>query len=125
MRRKRKADPDRASVVAAFRRTAGIVDAAQRALLEAIPTARHPGIPLGDAVDEFARLLDEAAETMEAWRRPELVHEWTSCGESLDRARALAARLRAETLDFEALNARVGETIAPLDAFIEVAEGLR
>lgn len=104
-----------------------MVEAAQRALLAAIPTSRDPGVPLPDALQAFRARLDDAAAAMPAWRAEALMHEWTSCSEALAAARAEAERLAGEPpgLGFEALNARVGDVLHPLETFADVERTLR
>lgn len=112
---------------AAFDRAASAVAAAQRALLAAIPTSRDPGIPLAQALAEFGKLLDNATATLAEWRDEAPAHEWTKCATALACARREAARLRLEpgALDFEGLNARVGDVLHPLEAFAEVERAVR
>lgn len=121
--REQASDPARAP----FGRVASTVAAAQRALLAAIPTARDPGIPLAQALAEFGKLLDGAAAALAEWRDEGPAHEWTKCATALDCARREAARLRLEpgTLDFEGLNARVGDVLHPLETFAEVERAMR
>ena len=124
--RKHPADPENERIVSAFRASANRVDAAQRALLSAIPTSRDPGRPLEEAIDEFLEHLAGAEPALAAWHTEPLMHEWTSCSEAITAARGEAAQLRSgPSLGFEALNARVGEVIAPLEAFADAAGRVR
>ncbi|MCA1830161.1 MAG: hypothetical protein ABR552_09150 [Actinomycetota bacterium] len=123
---RRRADPARERLRAGFRATVTHVDAAQRALIAAVPMSRDPGVPLAQAIEDMSRHLDAATTALESWHDIEQVHEWTKC-----RAAILEARAGLETLDpeeemgFEALNARIGEVIAPLDIFADVSAALR
>jgi hypothetical protein len=127
----RRRDPARDLQLSALHDAFGVVashvDAAQRALLAAIPTSRDPGVSLGQALATFGRRLEQAEAAMEAWRDEGLVHDWTKCTEGLAEARAEAGRLRLEPADlgFEALNARVGDVLHPLDAFADAEAALR
>src|SRR5438445_13801199 len=106
--RRRAANPERAGSLAAFRIVMTHVDAAQRALLAAIPPARDPGIPLHRALADMRMHLDAADAAMPAWRNDRTAHEWTNCTQAIAQARERAGRLERETgLGFEALNARV------------------
>jgi len=124
---RKRSDPEAEHVRAAFATVAGAVDAAQRGLLAAIPTARDPGVPLAQALAEFGLNLDEAARAMPGWRHDRVVHEWTSCSEAIADARAEAKRLRLEpsALDFEALNSRVGDVLHPLERFSDAERMVR
>lgn len=125
--RRRAPDPAVEALRRAFGRSAASVEAAQRALLAAIPTARDQGVPLAQALAAFAGHLDEARAAMDGWRDDALVHEWTKCADAIESARAEAARLRLEpgTLGFESLNARVGDVLHPLETFADVERALR
>jgi hypothetical protein len=125
---RREPDPTVAAARAAFDQVAVHVDAAQRALLTAIPTSRDPGIPLAQALAEFGRHLARATEALEDWPGvPEGAHEGTKCSEALAAARGEAERLRLgpEPSGFEALNARVGDVLHPLEALADVERALR
>jgi hypothetical protein len=127
MFKRRRIDPERARALQAFERAAVHVDAAQRALLAAIPTSRDPGIPLALALAELSARLGEAAAAMPAWRAPGHEDAWQRCAHSLEQARAEAERLRLQPdeLGFEALNARVGDVLHPLEAFADAERALR
>ena len=116
-----------AATRAAFASVATDVEAAQRALLSAVPTSRDEGVPLAQAIASFAQHLSEAARGMGALDRDVLAHGWTKCVEALKTARREADRLRTEplALDFEVLNARIGDVLLPLEAFAGVERALR
>jgi len=125
--RRREHDPADAAIRARFAVVAGHVEAAQRALLAAIPTARDEGVQLAQALAEMARRLDAAEAVMESWRDERVAHEWTKCSDALAQARTEADRLRLEPgdLGFEVLNARVGDVLHPLETFADVERDLR
>jgi hypothetical protein len=127
--RRKARDPELAAAREAFRRAAVQLDSAQLALLAAVPTARHPGVPLADALARFLGALDRADALMPAWRIPATEDAWQRCSAALTEARAQARRLRDERgapdeLGFEALNARLGEIISPLEEFADWARDL-
>ena len=124
--RRRAPNPEHTRALAAFRVAVTHVDAAQRALLAAIPTARDPGIPLHRALADMRMHLDAADAAMPAWRNDRTAHEWTNCTQAIAQARERAGRLeRHPGLDFEALTEQVGRVIGPLDQFVEAARALR
>ena len=125
--RRRPPDPSLAAARDAFRRVTALVDSAQRALLGAVPTARDPGVPLDEALDEFMASLSRAHELMPAWRLPPTRSVWDRCANAIRQARESATRLRESkpSLGFEALNARLGEVISPLEEFADAADELR
>jgi hypothetical protein len=125
--RRRPADPEAARAREAFRAVAATLDAAQRSLLAAVPTARSAGRPLGEALEEFLAGLARAEEGMPAWRTLRTEGLWRRCAEALVEARAEAERLRREAgpLGYEALAGRLGEVVAPLEEFAEVAREIR
>jgi len=103
------------------------VDAAQRALLAAVPTSRDPGVPLAQALVAFAEELEDAARAMPAWRDEAAAGMWESCSKALEDARVRADELRLEGADlgFEALTLRVGDLLHPLEAFADAETHLR
>jgi hypothetical protein len=125
--RRRPADPEAERLRDAFAAVAERLDDAQRALLAAIPTARTAGIPLALALLEFDKGLDEAETAMPAWRHDRTSALWEECEVGLREARREADRLRLEPADlgFEALNARIGDVLAPLERFTEAERALR
>ena len=64
---------------------------------------------------------------MPGWRIPQTEEAWKKCFAVLAEARVGAERLRDDPvqLEFEALNARLGEIIAPLEEFAYAALTLR
>lgn len=124
-RRRAQHEPDPS--VVAFRRVAGRVDAAQRALLAAIPTPRNAGIPLGQALLDFRVALDELDLALGDWHDERVAARREACVAAVQAARTEAARLRLESglLSFEALNARVGDILHPLGAFVEAERSMR
>jgi hypothetical protein len=125
--RKRRSDLIPEDVVRAFAVTAGLVDRAQRALIEAIPTSRHAGTPLDDAIDAFIASLDAVDQAMPSWDHRSTHHEWTKCSEGVGNARAQAHALRRRNSDltFEQLNAAIGDVLYPLEVFADTERDLR
>lgn len=125
--RRRAPDPERAAAREAFRRVAAELDAAQRALLGAVPTSRDPGVPLAEALGAFEAGLARVEALMPGWRRPATEDLWRRCASALEAAGAATERLRSEpgVLGFEALNARVGDVLSLLEEFVEAARDLR
>jgi len=127
--RRRTPDPAVAEARAAFRRVTALLDSAQRSLLAAVPTSRDPGVPLAEAIAAFLDGLTAADEAMTGWRAEPTQALWERCRSSLLEARAKADKLGrtagGSPLDFESLNARLGEVLSPLEEFAEVAAALR
>jgi hypothetical protein len=127
--RRKEPDPELDVVRDAFRRVTAELDAAQRVLLAAIPTSRDTGTPLADAIDGFLAGLSRAEAAMPSWRRARTEKLWQRCATALVEAHTEARRLRddpkAASLDFEPLNARLSDVIAPLEEFADVAPELR
>ena len=126
--RRKPLDAEIADAKVAFRRVAAELDAAQRALLAAVPTARHSAVPLSDALSDFLAGLARADALMPAWRTAKTEAVWIRCAEALGQSHAAAERLRdnAEpTLGFEELNARLGDIIAVLEEFADAAAAIR
>ena len=118
---RRKRLPDRLEgCLAAFRRVEHEVQSATAVLSKAAPTTRLPGLPLAEVLSEFEGHLGRARAGMEAWRAPELEQPWRDCDEGLERARALAERVRLDASPppgFEALIGLLDGLSAPLEAF--------
>lgn len=125
--RRRDADPAAVAVGEAFRRVASELWTAQRALLASVPTSRDPGSPLREALDAFGVSLNRVDSLMNGWRFSQTERAWERCRRALDESRQKAEALRAEdpSLGFEALNARLGDVIAPLEEFADAGEELR
>lgn len=127
--RRRPNDPELDAARDAFRRVAGGLDAAQRALLGTIATSRDQGTPLEEALDGFLAGLSHAEQAMPGWRNARTEALWRRCAEALVEARTEAQRLRddpsARTLAFEPLNMRLGDIVSPLEEFADVAAELR
>lgn len=106
---------------------AAALDAAQRALLHAIPTSRDEGIPLAEAIAAFERGLRDTEALMPGWRSKETEALHDRCARAIDDAREEAERLRLEPrrLEFETLNARVGDVLHPLEVFADAERTLR
>jgi len=124
--RRRAADKQLASARAAFRLCASELDSAQRALLAAVPTSRDEGIPLDEGIDGFLTGLDRLEAAMPGWRIEQTEEDWKACFKVLAEARATALQIKEKPpQDFEALNARLGDVIAPLEQFAYAALSLR
>lgn len=125
--RRRPPDPSIERARAGFAPVAVAVEAAQRALLAAIPTSRDPGVPLGQALAAFGSHLDAAGRALDGWDEPIIAAERGRCSAAIAAARAEAERLRLEAgpLGFERLNARVGDVLHPLEEVAEVERTLR
>jgi len=127
--RRRATDPALVEARAAFRRVTSLLDSAQRALLAAVPTSRDQGVPLGQALGAFLSGLAETDVAMQAWRTLAVEPLWERCHTALAQARAAAERLAGDAartpLGFEALNARLGDVLSPLEEFADVAAALR
>lgn len=125
MRLLRRRQPD--AIMPLFAALAERLEAAQRALLAAIPTARDAGLPLAEAIGAFGEWLDQVETMMPAWREPRTEDVWARCEDALARSRTEAERLRLEPspLGFEELNARVGDVLHPLEEFAEAERAIR
>jgi hypothetical protein len=125
--KRRAQDPELAAARETFNAVADRIDVAQRALLAAIPTARDPGVPIAQALKAFGAALDDASVAMEGWRDARRNEHRDRCASALKEARDQAEQLRlhAGDLDFEQLNARVGDVLYPLETFAEVERKLR
>lgn len=125
--RRRRADPQLRTARDAFLRAASELDAAQKALLAAVPTSRDEGVPLAEAIAAFLAGLDRMDAAMPSWRIAQTEESWKRCFGAMSEARVAAERLRDEPHPpgFEALNARLGEIIAPLEEFAYAALTLR
>jgi hypothetical protein len=111
----------------AFDVTAGLVDEAQRVLLDAIPTSRHSGKPLDQAIVTFLTALDGVDERMPEWQNEMTAHEWTNCSQAIGDARSQAEGLQRRNtgLTFEQLNAAIGDVLYPLEVFADAERELR
>jgi len=125
--RRRKRDPKLDEARDAFRKVASELDAAQRTLLAAVPTARASGVSLADAVQGYLDGLERLESHMLGWRIPSTEESWQKCAQAIAESGTLARGLASqpEGLEFEALNARLGEVIAPLEEFAYAALSLR
>ena len=104
------------------------LERAKAALTESVPGTRLPGRPLAETLLEFEDGLAGVRAGMARWRAPELEDAWRRAQAGLERALALAERVRVDAPEprgFEELIALVGELIAPLDAFAGVEERFR
>ncbi len=122
---RRRADAELRAAREAFRRCAAELDSAQRALLAAVPTSRDKGIPLGEAVDGYLAALDRLEASMPGWRIEQTEDAWKDCFRVLAESRAEAQKVKEKPpKDFEALNSRLGDVIAPLEQFAYAALSL-
>jgi hypothetical protein len=120
MFRNKPRDPALKEALRRFRPVGDAVEAAQRALLAAVPTSRNPGAPLGVALDEFERLIAEVERAMPGWRTDVTEELWLRCSDAVADARAQASTLRSApsiVAEFEKLNAALNDIIAPLEEF--------
>lgn len=124
---RRRLDPARAASLAAYSEVAGCVEAAQRALLAAVPTFRDDGVPLAIALADLSAHLREVEAAMAGWRDAADPERWDRCERGLQDARDEAERLRLEPgeLVFEALNGRLGDVLFHLEVFGDVERELR
>lgn len=126
VRFRRRKDPNLDGARDAFRRCAAELNSAQRALLAAVPTSRDAGVPLGEAIERFLEGLDRLETQMPGWRIEQTEDAWKGCFRVLAESRAEALRVKEDPPDgFEALNARLGDVIAPLEEFAYAALSLR
>jgi hypothetical protein len=112
----------------AFLAVVGSLERAKAALTQAVPSTRHAGRPLAEALLEFEEGLREAGHDMAAWRTPEVEAEWQACGSALEKALAMAERLRLEAPDpagFEGLIGAIGDLLEPLGALEQAADRFR
>ena len=110
----------------AFRRCASELDAAQRALLAAVPTSRNDGVPLDQALDDYLAGLDRLDANMPGWRIEQTEDAWKDAFKAIAESRALAIAMKGSPPNgFEALNARLADVIAPLEQFAYAALSLR
>jgi hypothetical protein len=126
--RRRRLPPELEPAFAAFGAVVERVEAAKGALTEAVPSTRHPGRPLPDALLAFEAALREGAARMDAWRVPALEAPWRRCAEGIEIALERAERLRLEAPDlggFEGLIGLVGDLLSTLDAFEAALEAFR
>ena len=124
--KRRRDDRNLGAARDAFRRCAAELDSAQRALLAAVPTARNEGVPLDQAIDDYVAGLDRLEEHMTGWRIEQTEDAWKDCFRVLGESRAEALKIKASPpKGFEALNARLGDVIAPLEQFAYAALSLR
>jgi hypothetical protein len=100
------------------------VDAAQRELLSAIPTARRAGAPLAEALAAFGAHLTSAADALRGWDAGPTRDAYLA---ALDAARREAENVRLSPvgLGFEALNSRVGDVLHPLETIADLERELR
>ena len=127
MRFKRRTSRPDDPVRKGFGTVASLVDRAQRSLLDAIPTARDPGVPLREALDAFLRGLAEVETSMASWKDESVAHEWTKCSEAVAESRAAARRLMENNaeLTFEQLNAQIGDVLYLLEPFVDAERSVR
>lgn len=112
----------------AFEALLPTLERARAALTESVPGTRLPGRPLAETLLEFEEGLREVRAGMEAWRAAEVEDAWRSAAEGIDRALALADRLRTRADDpagFEGLIGTIGRLLEPLEPFADAAERFR
>jgi len=101
------------------------VEGAKNALVAAVPASRREPEPLAGSILGFDEGLAEALRELETWEgAPPDLHE--RCRTAIEEAarRSESLRLRAPSLDFEALVLELGDVIAPLDALGDVEHEL-
>jgi hypothetical protein len=127
MRFKRRTSTPDDPIRKGFEAVASLIDHTQRTLLEAVPTARDPGVPLREALDAFLRGLGTVETSMASWKDDSVAHEWTKCWEAIAESRAAARRLMDldVELTFEQLNAQIGDVLYPLEAFVDAERSMR
>lgn len=119
---RRKSNAELTAAREAFRRCAAELDSAQRALLAAVPTSRDKGIPLDEAIEGYLAGLDRLEAAMPGWRIEQSEDAWKDCFRVLAESRAEALKVKEKPpKDFEQLNARLGDVIAPLEQFAYAA----
>ncbi len=125
--RKRELPVDLRSCYEGFLSVIGSVELAKSAVVAAVPSARYPGVPLGDALGSYGRHLEEARTEMGSWRDDHLAEIWRECDQGLGEALELGDRLLAEPeeLGFESLLETVQELLDPLEPFERAEERFR
>jgi hypothetical protein len=101
------------------------LERAKSALTESVPGTRLPGRPLAETLLEFEEGLREVRGGMQEWRAAEVEDAWRRASDGLDRALALAERVRTEAAEpegFEALIGLIAALLAPLETFGEADE---
>ena len=124
IRRKRRRPTD---LYERFASCLALVEQAKEHLLDVVPSARRPGIPLAEGLLGFDASLRGAQQAMHGWRDDLVREQWDACERALTESLLRAERLRldAPDLEFEPLLAAVTELIEPLDAFEDAADRLR
>ncbi len=125
--RRRRLSAELEPVYAAFLSATEPVELAKAAVMAAVPSARYPGVPLGDALEGYERHLAEARSRMGPWRDYRVGEIWQECDEGIASARRVGARLRDQPseLGFESLLETVQELLHPLEPFERAEEGFR
>jgi hypothetical protein len=82
---------------------------------------------LDDAIGDFLAGLDRTDALMPSWRTARTEDAWSRCARAINAARTEAKALQeaGTTLGFEALNARLGDVISPLEELTDAAETIR
>ncbi|MEX0991575.1 MAG: hypothetical protein WD004_04815 [Actinomycetota bacterium] len=121
--RRRRLPSDLEATYAAFLSAIESVEKAKAAVVAAVPSARYPGVPLGDALGSYDRFLAEADTRMAPWFDERLAGIWEGCDAGIVEARRVGDRLREQPseLGFESLLETVQELLDPLEPF-ELAE---
>ena len=119
MRSRRRGPADLAPEREAFEAALGLVERAKEALVDAVPRARRPGLPLAEALFEFEEGLRGAALLADRWWHPSVDAWWRACRDGIAEALARSERLHVEApeLSFEELAFTAQDLIAPLEPF--------
>jgi hypothetical protein len=128
IRRRRSLPPHLLDRHRAFEAVVPDLERAKAALTQAVPGTRLPGRPLAEVLAEFEEGLRTVRRGMDAWRAPEVEEAWQRADRGLDRALAIAERVRLtaeEPSRFEGLIGLVGKLLEPLEPFAEAADRFR
>lgn len=115
----------RAQVLHGFEPIGQAIEAAQRALLQAVPTFRDDGIAIAIALAGFGEHLGEAERALAQWDAPDDLRDRVLVAIGAARAEAAKLRLEANPLVFEALNGRIGDILDPLETVADLEAELR
>jgi len=95
------------------------VERAKASLAAAALRGRAQGVPVAEALVGFEAALEEARQSMPAWRTAEVEETWLRCAAGIDEAsrRAEALRLGEAPSGYEQLYTVLGDLMEPLEAF--------